>query len=82
MQPPPPAGCTGKAPPGVGGGAGVTLDEEGAVAARAVASPADQPNATTSAAPQAHNVAAVLACPFPTSDHCSYSPRDAQNARV
>ena len=73
MQPPPPAGCTGKAPPGVGGGAGATLEDEVAVAAHAAASPADQPNAKISADPQADN-AAVLARPLPTPDHCSYSP--------
>lgn len=67
MQPPPPAGCTGRAPPGVGG-AGVTLDDE---ATETATSPADQPNAKTSAAPQAQSAAAVLACPFPTPHHCS-----------
>ena len=81
MQPPPPAGCTGKAPPGAGGGAGVTLDEEVAFVVLAAASPAAQPNAKTSAAPQAPNAAAVLACPFHTTHHCSYSRRDAQNTR-
>ncbi|OCB35411.1 hypothetical protein A9X02_21745 [Mycobacterium malmoense] len=60
MQPPPPAGCTGRAPPGVGGGAGATFEEEATVATLAVASPGDQPKATTSAAPQAHSAAAVL----------------------
>ncbi len=60
MQPPPPTGCTGKAPPGVGGGAGVTLDEAAVVVVGVVA-PGDQPTARTSAATQAHNAAAVLA---------------------
>jgi hypothetical protein len=59
MQPPPPAGCTGKAPPGAGGRAGVTLDEEVAFAGRVARSPSDQPNARTNAAPQAHNAVAV-----------------------
>lgn len=76
MQPPPPAGCTGKAPPGAGGGAGVTLDEA-AVAAIAVASPGNQPSAKTSTPTQALKAAAVVACRLPITDDCSYSPRDA-----
>ncbi len=67
MQPPPPTGWTGKAPPGFGGdgGAGVTLDEAAAVVV-GVAPPGDQPTAKTSAATQAHNAAPVLAFGFVT----------------
>lgn len=59
MQPPPPAGCTGKAPPGAGGAGGwrVTVDE---VTLAAVATAGDDPNAKAS--PAAHNAATVLAC--------------------
>lgn len=76
MQPPPPTGCTGKAPLGVGGGAGVTLDEA-ALAASAVASPGNQPSAKTSTPTQALKAAAVLARRLLITNDCSDSPRDA-----
>jgi len=65
MQPPSPTGWTGKAPPGVGGDGGITLDEA-AVVVVAVVAPGDQPTAKTSAATPPHNAAAVLVFAFVT----------------
>jgi len=79
MQPPPPAGFTGNAPPGAGaGGAGATL-LDGAVEATAVVSPAAQPPAEASAT--THNAAAVLAVRFVTTDNCSSSTPNALGTR-
>ncbi len=77
MQPPPPTGCTGRAPLGVGG-AGVTLDEAAVVVA-AMASPGDQPTAKTRAATQEPSAAVVLAFARVTTNNCSFSAPDAQN---
>lgn len=60
MQPPPPAGCTGSAPPGAGGGFGAGTDTIGAVAAIAAALPKDSPTASTSAAAPPHSAATSL----------------------
>lgn len=69
MQPPPPAGWTGKAPPGLGGG--VTVEDEAAVEALGATSPGDHANATTSAARTPHNAVTGWACRYSTILHCS-----------
>jgi hypothetical protein len=81
MQPPPPTGCTGNAPPGVDGDGGA-VDSPDEVADDVITVIAVMsPTAKTSAATQIPHAAAVLAFPFPTTDKCSDSGPDAQNTR-
>lgn len=61
-QPPPPTGCTGRAPPGAGG----TGDVESSVGG------APRLTATTNAATQAHSAARVLAFGAPTGLNSAY----------
>jgi hypothetical protein len=81
MQPPPPTGWTGKAPPGVDGDGGAVdwPDEAADVVITVIA--VMSPTAKTSAATQIHHAAAFLVCRFPTIHHSSYSGPDAQNTR-
>jgi hypothetical protein len=81
MQPPPPAGLTGMAPPGAG--AGVALLEAAVVLIAVVveASAVDHPTATTSAAKPAPTAPMVLACRFPTISYCSHSSGNVHGAR-
>jgi hypothetical protein len=79
MQPPPPTGWTGNAPPGVDGPAGAvdSPDEVADVVITVIA--VMSPTAKTSAAKQIHHAATVLAGRSPIALNCSYLPRDAQN---
>lgn len=74
MQPPPPTGCTGTAPPGAGG-AGVTTD---GVAVAAGAPPDGRPAARTTAVTHPHSAARVLAFGVPTRHNSNCSSVDTQ----
>lgn len=77
MHPPPPAGRTGRAPPGFDGdgGAGVTID--GAVDP-AAAPAGDHPPAKTSNAVPPHSAVAALVFRFLTITNCSFPSSDPQ----
>jgi hypothetical protein len=77
MQPPPPTGCTGKAPPGAGGG--VTLDEAAVVVIAGIA--VMSPTAKTRAVTAPHNATTVPPCRFLTIHKCSHSPPNAHHTR-
>ena len=80
MQAPPPAGCTGKAPPPPsppvappGDGVGATLDEALVVLLSSVPAPPTPPTAKTSAAAPLHTATAVLPLRFITTLDCKSS---------
>lgn len=81
MQPPPPAGCTGRAPPGAGGGAGVTFDDGVGFAARLTIPASDQPNAKTSAAKTPQTAATGWACRIFTISPVRFLAAGEQSAR-
>jgi hypothetical protein len=79
MQPPPPTGWTGKAPPGADGDGGAVDSPDEVADVVITVIEVMSPNAKTSAATQIHHAAAALACRFPIALNCSYLPPDAQN---
>ncbi len=80
MHAPPPAGRTGRAPPGVDGdgGAGATLDDAAVAVGPAVAPAGDHPVAKASKAAPPHNAAVALVLALLTMDNRSFSSSDSQ----
>ncbi len=74
MQPPPPTGCTGTAPPGAGG----ATDEE---AIAAGAAPEERPAAKTNALTHPHSAARAFAFEVPIRHNSSCSAVDARVTR-
>lgn len=80
QPPPPPTGCTGKAPPGAGAGEGITADEA-VDGAGAGVPPGEKPAAKASATTPTLKAAVVLEFGLFTSCNGSCSSVDAQVKR-